>query len=276
MKLPLVSIVTPSFNQAAFLEETILSVLRQDYPSVEYIIIDGGSTDGSVKIIRKYEQHLAYWISEPDGGQACAVNKGFAQARGELLGWLCSDDLLTPSMVSLSAAYLKRDESIGMTYGDRVRIDRRGNIYSFQRYPSFRHYHLRFGLSLPQETSLFRREIFYAVGGLDESLQMALDYDLWCRLSRVSKLQHIPAYLGYFRSHLDNKSSNYSRQIQLAGYGEGYPAEFSKVYERYFGMPPSKIRARLGELLRATQAFVERRSAGYRREMSFVKDLRCQ
>lgn len=272
--LPLVSIVTPSFNQGQFLEETILSVLRQDYPNIEYIIIDGGSTDGSIDIIQKYQDRLAYWVSERDRGQAHAINKGFAKARGSVMNWLCSDDILEPSMVSISMHYMFKYPNVGLTYGDRVRIDAKGNIYSLQRYPAFKPYFLRWGFSIPQETVLFRRELFEAVGRIDESLQMAMDFDLWCRLSKVSSVLHIPAFLGRFRAHIFNKSSVFSREIEQTGFAEGKPAEFAQVYAKHFGRKTSLMRAMLPKLVWMFQAFIERRTKQYRKEQSTTERIR--
>lgn len=271
---PLVSIVTPSYNQGQFLEETILSVLRQDYPNIEYIIIDGGSTDGSVDIIRKYEDRLAYWVSEKDRGQTHAINKGFARATGSVLGWLCSDDVLEPSMVSISMHFLSRYPSIGMTYGDRVRIDKKGTIYSMQRFPAFRPYYLHWGFSIPQETVLFRREVFKAVGGLDESLHMAMDFDLWCKISKVSSIRHIPTFLGRFRAHVTNKSSVFTKQTEHSGFSEGWPAEYARVYEKHFSKKPSATLCKLGGLIRQFQAFFERRTSQYSKELATIKGIR--
>ncbi|HOW91535.1 MAG TPA: glycosyltransferase family 2 protein, partial [Anaerolineaceae bacterium] len=117
-ELPLVSIVTPSFNQVDYLEETMRSVLEQDYPRVEYIVIDGGSTDGSVEIIRKYADRLAYWVSEKDRGQTDAVNKGYAVAKGSILGWLNSDDTYKPGAISAAVEFLVNHPQFGLVYGD--------------------------------------------------------------------------------------------------------------------------------------------------------------
>jgi len=125
---PLVSIVTPSFNQVKYLEETIRSVLEQDYPKIEYIVIDGGSTDGSVEVIRKYADRLAYWVSEADRGQTDAINKGFATAHGSILAWLNSDDTYKPGAVSEAVAYLQNHPNIGMVYGDLDFIDEQSKI----------------------------------------------------------------------------------------------------------------------------------------------------
>jgi len=114
---PLVTIVTPSYNQADYLERTILSVLNQDYPRIEYIVIDGGSTDASIDIIKKYEDRIAFWISEPDNGQSHAINKGFKHATGEIFNWLNSDDVLMPSATTIAVHYLTTYPQYGMVYG---------------------------------------------------------------------------------------------------------------------------------------------------------------
>src|ERR1051325_2361432 len=124
----LISIVTPSYHQARYIEETIQSVLSQDYPQIEYIIVDGGSTDGSVNIIKKYEDQLAWWTSEKDEGQTDAINKGFARAKGDILAWINSDDTYEPGAVTAAAQYLHEHPDVGMVYGDCNYIDRSGNI----------------------------------------------------------------------------------------------------------------------------------------------------
>ena len=251
-----------------------MSVLNQDYPNIEYIIIDGGSTDGSVEIIQKYQDKLAYWVSEKDRGQTHAINKGFAKARGSFMNWLCSDDILEPSMVSISMHYLLKHPNVGLTYGNRVRIDAKGNIYSMERYPAFKRYLLRWGFSIPQETVLFRREVFDAVGGLDESLKMVMDFDLWCRISKVSSILHIPAYLGRFRAHLSNKSSIFSKQMEQTGFAEGNPAEYVKVYMKHFGKNPSAFLITLEKVTSQLLAFYERRTKQYRKNLETISRIR--
>src|SRR5512138_1788368 len=125
-RLPLVSIITPSFNQAAFLETTIRSVLDQDYPSLEYFIVDGGSKDGSLEIIQRYAHRLAGWVSEPDRGQTDAINKGFGMAHGEILAWLNSDDVYQPGAVAEAATFLQQNPEVGLVYGDATYIDENG------------------------------------------------------------------------------------------------------------------------------------------------------
>jgi glycosyltransferase involved in cell wall biosynthesis len=272
--LPLVSIVTPSYNQAQFLEDTILSVLRQDYPRLEYIVVDGGSADGSVEIIKKYESKLAHWVSEKDRGQSHAIIKGFARAKGAIWGWLCADDLLEPSMVSISVRYLLRNPSIGMTFGDQIQIDGKGNIYHVRRFSAFRSYYLRWGFSIPQETVLFRRQVYEAVGGLDESLHMVMDFDLWCKISKVSSIVHIPAYLGRFRSHVTNKSTIFTKQLKRSAFNEGFPAEYATVFRKHFGRDPSLARRKWIGIITQLQAFMERRSRKFPSEVASIERIR--
>lgn len=264
--MPLVSIVTPSFNQAKYLEETILSALGQEYPNIEYIIVDGGSTDGSVEIIRQYADRLAWWVSEKDAGQTDALIKGFAHAYGKYMTWLCSDDVLEPSAISILVDYLERHPDVACSYGDRIRIDAKGNIIAAARYAQFRPWFLRWGWGLPQETSLFRREAYDAVGGLDVSLHMAMDFDLWCKLAKKYAIRHIPAFLGRFRSHPTNKSSIFTRSEDTTGLREGYPVEFAMVYERHFGKPLSGWKRRHCSNIMMVYELLGRFNRQFRRE----------
>ncbi|HHY89255.1 MAG TPA: glycosyltransferase [Chloroflexi bacterium] len=205
--LPLVSIVTPSFNQARYLEETIQSVLGQDYPNLEYWIIDGGSTDGSVEIIKKYEDRLAGWVSEPDQGQTDAINKGFARARGEILAWLNSDDTYLPGAVSEAVAYLEQHPQAGMVYGDCNYIDENSRVIG--RFPAAQtdYRRLRRGyVHIPQQASFFRASLWKQVGPLDPSFFFAMDYDLWVRLAKLAPLDYYPRLWANFRLHSGAKT----------------------------------------------------------------------
>jgi glycosyltransferase involved in cell wall biosynthesis len=229
-----VSIITPSYNQGKYIEETILSVLKQDYDNIEYIIIDGASTDNSIEIIKKYEERLSYWESEKDEGQTHAIIKGFQKAKGKYITWLCSDDVLEPSMISISVAYLEACSEVVMTYGNRTRFDAKSNIIGTQLCSQFRSWYLKWGFAIPQETSLIRREAYDLSGGLDMSLHMAMDFDLFCKLSKVGKIKHLPAYFGRFRSHEINKSSLFDKQIEEHGFNKGAPLELATVYKKHF------------------------------------------
>ncbi len=203
MSLPLVSIVTPSYNQARFLEETIRSVLEQDYPRLEYFIVDGGSTDGSVEIIRRYADRLAWWVSEPDRGQTDAINKGFARAHGEILAWLNSDDTYNPGAVREAVEYLLAHPEVGMVYGDANFIDEAGRIIG--RFPAAQtdYRRLRRGyVHIPQQSAFFRADLWRTVGPLDPSFYFAMDYDLWVRIAARSEIKYLPGRVwANFRLH---------------------------------------------------------------------------
>ncbi len=204
---PLVSIITPSYNQGRFLETTIRSVLEQDYPNIEYIIVDGGSKDNSVEVIRKYQDRLTWWVSEKDKGHADALNKGFSHARGEILAWLNSDDIYFPGAVSEAVAFLCEHAQTGMVYGDAVLIDDTGKaIGRFASKQTDYHRLLRGTVHIPQATTFIRASLWRRVGPLDLSLFFSFDYDLWVRLAKVSELSYVPRQWAYFRLHNSGKS----------------------------------------------------------------------
>lgn len=199
---PLVSIVTPSFNQVEYLEETILSVLGQDYPNLEYLIVDGGSTDGSLKIIEKYADRLAWWVSEPDQGQTDAINKAFAHAQGEIFAWLNSDDTYQPGAVSAAVSFLCENRGIGMVYGDANLIDEAGRVIG--RFPARQTDYrklLQGYVHIPQQAAFFRAELWKEVGPLDPSFYFAMDYDLWVRIAKCSQIVYLPQLWANFRLH---------------------------------------------------------------------------
>lgn len=205
--LPLVSIVTPSYNQGRFLEETIRSVLAQDYPHIEYIIVDGGSTDNSVEIIQKYADRLAWWVSEKDKGHADALNKGFARARGEILAWLNSDDTYYPGAVREAVEALLAHPDVGMVYGDADITDSEGRIIG--RFASRQTDYgklLRGSVHIPQATTFFRADLYRQVGPLSLEYYFAFDYDLWVKLAKISRLLYVPRRWATFRLHEAGKS----------------------------------------------------------------------
>ena len=205
--LPKVSIVTPSFNQASFLEQTLRSVLEQDYPNLEYIVIDGGSSDGSLEIIHKYADRLAYWQSQPDQGQTDAINQGFTRASGEILAWLNSDDLLLPGAVNAAARALQAHPEAAMVYGDALLINAEGKTIG--KFPAAQtdYRKLRRGyVHIPQQASFFRADLWQQVAPLDVSFYFAMDYDLWVRLAALAPLVYVPELWAAFRLHGAGKS----------------------------------------------------------------------
>jgi glycosyltransferase involved in cell wall biosynthesis len=203
---PLVSIVTPSYNAAEFIEDTIRSVLAQDYPRIEYLVMDGGSTDGTVEILERYRGRLQF-VSEKDRGTADAVNRGFRKARGEILAWIGADDLYLPGAVSAAVAAFTENPDAGAVYGGGYWIDEHGRTLG--RYPTVAPYDpamFRRECPICQPACFMRRKAVEAIGGLDESLQSAFDYDLWIRLSRLHPFRAIPQHLAESRMHRRNKS----------------------------------------------------------------------
>jgi glycosyltransferase involved in cell wall biosynthesis len=204
----LVSIITPSFNQARYLENTLRSVLAQDYPSLEYWVVDGGSTDGSVEILRRYSDQLAGWVSEPDRGQTEALNKGFARANGEILAWLNSDDTYEPGAIAAAVKYLLEHPEIGMVYADTNFIDENGRVIG--RFPAAQtdYRRLRQGyVHIPQQATFFRADLWRQVGPLDPDFYFAMDYDLWTRLARLAPFAYLPGQTwANFRLHSSGKT----------------------------------------------------------------------
>ncbi len=201
--LPKISITTPSLNQEMFLEETILSVLKQDYPNLEYIIIDGGSSDNSVGIIKKYEDHLSYWVSEKDRGQADAINKGFLQSTGDALNWLNSDDLLVPGALrAVGEAYSKFPKS-EFWFGDFNVIDKQGQIICTRKSPFFSYHQLFYGRQLSSQPAVFfRRQVLEKIGYLNEKYDFCLDLEFWIRAARMRcQFQQIKKKLASTRLH---------------------------------------------------------------------------
>lgn len=205
---PKVSIITPSYNQGEFIERTILSVKNQDYPNIEHVVIDGGSTDNTLEILKKYEDQIV-WKSEPDKGQSDAINKGLRMATGKIIGWLNSDDTyLLYAVTTVVREFLQHPE-YGMVYGkcncinENDRIVREYPVVPFSYKILLRH---RSGI-IPQPASFIKKNVLQEVGGLDVSLHCVMDYDLWLRIGKKYKIQYIPIVLANFRHHPQSKTS---------------------------------------------------------------------
>ena len=224
--LPRISIVTPSFNQAQYLEQTILSVLNQNYPNLEYVIIDGGSTDGRVEIIRKYEKDINYWVSEKDNGQAEAIHRGFSMTTGEILGWLNSDDYYLPGALFKVADAYRCNPKAELVIGGYAAVQADGKRIC--KYYAFKQDFLSFlcaGQYAGQMACFWKRSAYIAIGGIDLNLQYCLDYDLILRLSRRGEPIIIDNSLACFRLHDAAKTTIILQAIE--------PRETMEIRARY-------------------------------------------
>lgn len=208
MMMPRITIVTPSYNQAPFLEQAIRSVLNQDYQNREYIIMDGGSTDASIDIIRKYASGVSHWESGPDGGQAAAISRGFARATGDILLWVNSDDLLLPGALRRIGAFFASHPEVALVVGRSVIIDDCGKVLrkKWPVKPTFEGI-LSWGCGFNQPASAWLRYSYEAVGGLDPTFHFCLDRDLYLRLLSQGRAATLSHYLAAFRVHPTAKST---------------------------------------------------------------------
>ncbi len=202
-----ISVISPSYNQGHFLKTNILSILEQNYPSVEHIIIDGGSTDTTVDILKSFDDHITYWVSEPDRGQSDALNKGLAQATGEIIGWQNSDDFYLPGAFHLVGKIMGDNPAIDVLYGDFLYVDEEEKFVGSKKYaPCFdiREY-LYVGANISNQSVFFRRSALKRAGGFDVDLHLAMDFDLFLRLASFANFKHVRAYLGGYRVHGEQK-----------------------------------------------------------------------
>lgn len=222
----LVSIVTPSFNQGAFIGETISSVLGQNYPFIEYLVVDGGSTDSTLDAVRSFGDRLK-WISEPDRGQSDAINKGWRRTRGEIIAWLNADDLYRPGALDRVVRFFREHPRVDLVYGDCEYINERGDIIG--RHPA-RHVSgeelLRSSKSIiPQPATFLRRRVLATVGYLDQALHYVMDLEYWIRVAIRHQIAYLPECLAAFRFHGHSKSMSQYAPMQ---------AEQLRVRERFF------------------------------------------
>jgi len=235
---PRVSVVTPSYNQGRFIEETIRSVLLQGYPNLEYLILDGGSSDGSVDIIRRYEPWLSFWVSEPDRGQADAINKGWKRASGEFVTWLNSDDLLLPSSLERTVSALAREDRVQLVYGDALLIDAESRPYPvpFDRFRGrpldLEDVILSWRSPVPQQGFLMRRSVLDQIGYLDEGFQFSMDFEYWLRLALAGgQSEYLSCTLAAFRRHGETKTHTMAQRRIRENYAI-YDQTFSRQLPR--------------------------------------------
>lgn len=215
--MPTISIVTPSYNQAAYLEATIRSVLTQGVP-VEYLVVDGGSTDGSVDIIQKYAPQLAWWVSEKDTGQADAINKGLRRATGEIVAWLNSDDLYLPGALQSALDAFAAHPQAGIVFGDVASIDEHGRTFNLQTFRPVSLPDLMSFTIISQPAVFMRRSVLKQAGYLDLSYHLLLDHHLWIRMARLAPLVYIPKTLAAARYHPQAKNIARAAQFGAEAY----------------------------------------------------------
>ena len=259
---PKISIVTPSYNQGEFLDATICSVIDQDYPDLEYIVIDGGSTDRSVDIIQRHQASLAYWVSEKDRGQSHAINKGMARTSGEILSFLNSDDTLEPgALIKIAEAY-RKNPAAGAFVGHGVKINRRGHIEYYKKPGD-----LSFdgicqwldGKNFMQPSCFFTRNAWETVGPLDENVHIALDVDLWLRIAKQFDLLPVDALLSRAKIHEAAKTTAYRNLmvvdcalVIIRHGGERYVRHhLDGLAKRLSKLEARQLRGRLDRLYRA-------------------------
>ncbi len=230
IEAPDVTIVTPSYNQGIYLEETILSVLNQEGAAIEYIVMDGGSTDGTVKILEKYAGRLEY-VSEKDRGQTDAINKGLQRSRGRILAYLNSDDTYLPGAVAKAVRFLDDHPEFGMVYGEGYHVGPQGKF--MQRYYTepFDFRRLAEICFICQPTVFFRREMLSSIGFFDAGLHYCMDYDYWIRVGKQYSVGYIPEYLAASRIHPETKTR--SKRLQ-------FHQEIVRTIQRHYGRVPMR------------------------------------
>jgi glycosyltransferase involved in cell wall biosynthesis len=210
--LPKISIVTPSFNQGQFIEETIRSVLMQGYPHLEYIVVDGGSKDETVDILQKYDPWIDDWVSEPDDGQTHAINKGLRRATGDIHGWLNSDDFFVPgAMQRVAKAF--QSSRCDVISGGRLLVDEESNVTGWAIKPAFDP--KKGGNTFPQDSTLWRSHVYEVIGYLDESYDFAMDFEFFLRLYKQFEILNTNDLIGAFRCYPENKTHQHYQDIGL-------------------------------------------------------------
>jgi glycosyltransferase involved in cell wall biosynthesis len=214
-----ISLVTPSLDDGRFIADALASVLDQGYPELEYVVMDGGSTDGSVETIGRHRGRLHHFESKPDAGHAAAINEGFTHCSGEIMAWLSADDLLLPGALAYVARYFAEHPDVDMVYGHRIILDEAGRDIGLWVTPRHRRQTLLWFDYLPQETAFWRRRLWDRAGGIDESFSVAFDWDLFLRFQEMgARIVRLDRLLGAFRVHPDQQSERHREQalMQLA------------------------------------------------------------
>ena len=232
MPLPRISIVTPSYNQGPFIEWTVRSVFLQRYPNLEYILMDGGSTDQTQSTLEPYASRFAHYVSEKDHGQADAIKRGFEHCTGEIMSYLNSDDMLAPGTLQFVARYFAEHPEVDAIYSHRVTVDDQNHVLWYWLLPRHSNWYMTRWDLIPQETCFWRRSLFEKCGNVDPDFHFAMDYDLFVRFMQNGKMVRVNRFLGAFRKHGEAKTS---QLLETVG-----TQEIAAVWKRY-GLSKSKI-----------------------------------
>jgi glycosyltransferase involved in cell wall biosynthesis len=253
--LPRISVITPSFNQAHYLEATMRSVHDPGYPNLEHIVIDGGSTDGSVEVIERYAERLAYWVSEKDDGQTDALIKGFTRATGDIYCWLNSDDLFEPTTLFEVAELFQHHLDVRFVYGDATWIDVEGHPLKPKREHRWSRFIWLYDHNyVPQPSAFWRADLYEEVGGLDARFDLAMDADLWIRFAEVTDPRHVRRLWSRMRFYPQQKNT---RLRAKSG------AEGSAIRARYVSAPSRRVLRRRKATARIMRVALKALAGGY-------------
>lgn len=255
MALPKITVVTPSYNQAGFIEATMESLHGQGYPDLEHIVIDGASTDGTVEVLERYDDQIAYWVSEPDSGQTDALAKGFARATGDIQCWLNSDDLHAPGALREVAAHFGAHPETRFVYGNSQWIDVEGRFIKPKREHRWNRFvFLNDHNFIPQPSAFWRGDLFQEVGGLDPTFDLAMDADLWARFAEVTRPVHVPSLWSSMRFYPEQKNTRMREQSL---------AEMDRIRGRYQSAGSPWRNSLYGVAARASRITLKTLSGGY-------------
>ena len=234
MPLPRITIVTPSYNQARFIGWTVRSVFLQRYPELEYILMDGGSTDGTMDVLEPYVDRFAYLVSDRDKGQSDAIHRGFARSTGEIMAYLNSDDMIAPGALAYVAQYFRDHPDVDLLYSHRCTVDEHNRVLWYWLLPEHSDWYMTRWDLIPQETCFWRRRLYEKAGNIDPSFRFAMDYDLFVRFMRAApgRTRRLNRFLGVFRQHDEAKTT---RLMETVG-----ADEIRRVWKHY-GIAPRPL-----------------------------------